>query len=119
MGDIHYEIEYLGKTFKRHVDQIKAFNQEGPFRTTKTMKDRGRSRYHEQQTEPPNTTEAQQLGSREQGGEPAAPEEPAIPPRTTRGVATQNGEAVPALRRSTRVRKQTESFTPLGAGRFA
>lgn len=77
LGDIHYEIEYLGKTFKRHVDQIKSFNQEGPLRTTETRKDRRRARYHEQQTEPPDTAEAQSR-SREQGGGPATPEEPAI-----------------------------------------
>lgn len=25
IDDLHYEIEYMGKKFKRHVDQIRAF----------------------------------------------------------------------------------------------
>ena len=125
-GDIHYEIEYAGRTFKRHVDQIRNFNPEGPLRATQTTRGRRRVQYRERQTE------LQQPENREQGGEltasdgpaipptqPTAPDGPAIPPTQTRtGDATQNEVAVPIPRRSTRVRKQTELFTPLGAGRF-
>ena len=28
LGDLYYKIDYLGKTFKRHVNQIRAFHYE-------------------------------------------------------------------------------------------
>jgi len=117
LGMLHYEVDFCGKTYKRHVDQIRAFieTQQNATDDTKSLNGRQykaellrRIHFYETASQAsPQTTEAQPLQIR---NEPIP-----VAPSHTRNLDPPRNKVVPEqlLRRSTRFRKPVQRFSPI------
>lgn len=112
LGDIHYEIQFDGKTYKRHIDQIRSFRPSEPQNQNESQAnepERTHRRFYLHERDDPPMTQPQipleeppqQL---QQNPVPSAPVQP--PP------GSKDNPLLPDLRRSKRDRRPTDFYTP-------
>ncbi|XP_055918664.1 uncharacterized protein K02A2.6-like [Eupeodes corollae] len=121
LGDLHYEITYLGKRFKRHIDQIKGHKDNYSNNQDKTHG----SQYAEhidvpvndrssQYIRPPQTPTPHQQPLSETSTAVVVPKQQSLTPQETHspGPGSQLITPPAAPRRSTRPRKPRVLFSP-------
>ncbi|XP_049826703.1 uncharacterized protein K02A2.6-like [Aethina tumida] len=126
LGDLHYEIDHFGKSFKRHVDQIRGTipklgdrpsdSLEFPLTGTQStpVSTPRRVHFYEYQAASANTPSAPANGQHEESTAPAVPRPPraSTPQEQKQSPAPVTERATQAMRRSTRIRKPRRLFTP-------
>jgi len=142
LGCLHYEIDYQGRAFKKHVDQIRAFGTDDSQRTMQqsssssgaTLESARRIRFYDTSLKIPDTRQggSPQIPSSPKGRTPAQQQDnestrkstisspPAsepvgsASPKPVTPNTTQNhtAECASALRRSAREKKPVQRFSP-------
>ncbi|XP_018368423.1 PREDICTED: uncharacterized protein K02A2.6-like [Trachymyrmex cornetzi] len=112
--NLHYEIDYQGKRFKRHLDQIRAFqgpdlqaDLDPPPTPEKVPEQPRRIRFYETEPGPRNEPPAPR-----EVPPPHHPPEVPTPPATPPGHHPPGQARVEIPRRSTRQRRQPQRYTP-------
>ena len=115
LGDIHYDIEYRGKSFKRHIDQIIPFEdykgQEQTIIPTAEEPERRRPAHFYGGPHEPPTNAAQQ----QHANPTATAAHPSVQPlaQTPPSAAPQGQQSPSApLRRSTRNQRPSQCYSP-------